>query len=170
MSELEPTGRRRGIPLGELIALAALIVSALGVWIAWESSGKDSEPAQAIPERRPVPLALRGSVDERGETLILTPADSGHAVESISVKIAGASPIEVGGDGKLKASELEVALKDHDNEAKGKPLRIRMQLDTRYVEAGADRSASGNYILRYKWEGGGLFGGRSLRLIGFTRA
>ena len=36
-------------------------------------------------------------------------------------------------------------------------------------EAGKDRRASGNYVLRYRWEGGGLFGGRSLRLTGFSR-
>jgi hypothetical protein len=169
MSESDPPKRRRLIPLGEFIALAALIVSALGVWIAWQSS-KDSGPAQVIEHRTSVPLALRGSIDDRGETLVLTPADPSHALESIVVKIAGASPVEVGSDGRLKASELERALKGRENEAKEKPMRIRMQLDTRYVEAGADRRASGSYLLRYQWEGGGLFGGRSLRLIGFTRA
>ncbi len=169
MSESDPPKRRRLIPLGEAIALAALIVSALGVWIAWQSS-ENSGPAQVIEHRTSVPLALRGSIDERGETLVLTPADPGHAIESIVVKIAGTSPIELGSDGRLRASDVEAALKGHENEPKDKPLRIRMQLDTRYVEAGADRRASGSYVLRYKWEGGGLFGGRSLRLLGFTRA
>lgn len=169
MSQSDPPKRRRLIPLGEFIALAALIVSAIGVWIAWESS-KNGGPAQVIEHRTSVPLALRGNIDERGETLVLTPADPSHALESIVVKIAGASPIELGSDGRLRASDVEAVLKGHENEPKGKPLRIRMQLDTRYVDAGADRRASGSYVLRYKWEGGGLFGGRSLRLISFTRA
>ena len=34
-----------------------------------------------------------------------------------------------------------------------------------YVEAGADKTATGSYVLSYRWEGGGLLGGRSLRLI-----
>ncbi len=46
------------------------------------------------------------------------------------------------------------------------PVRIA----ARYVEAGADRRGGGNYVLRYKWEGGGLFGGRSLRLVGLSKA
>ena len=36
--------RRRWINLGELIAIAALGVSAAGVWIAWKSSSDDSIP------------------------------------------------------------------------------------------------------------------------------
>ena len=33
----------------------------------------------------------------------------------------------------------------------------------------ADNNVGGTYVLRYKWEGGGLFGGRSLHLIGLAR-
>ena len=42
------------------------------------------------------------------------------------------------------------------------PVRIA----ARYVEMGTDRRGGGTYVLRYRWEGGGLFGGRSLRLVG----
>ena len=73
MSKSKPPKQRRLIPLGELIALAALIVSGLGVWIAWESS-KNSGPTQVVQGRSPVPLALRGAIDERGRTLTITPA------------------------------------------------------------------------------------------------
>ena len=73
-------------------------------------------------------------------------------------------------DGKLGASQVQAALKARDNEAKGTILRLPVKLDVRYVEDGADRRGGGNYVLRYKWEGGGLFGGRSLELVGFGRA
>ena len=44
---IEAPQRRRWINLGELIALAALIVSAAGVWISWKSSAdKDDGPTQ----------------------------------------------------------------------------------------------------------------------------
>lgn len=169
MSDADPPKRRRSVPFGELIALAALIVSALGVWIAWESS-KKSGPTQVIEQRSRVPLALRGTVDERGRTLIVTPADTSHALESVVLKIAGAPAIEVGSDGKLDASQIEAAVKTRNSEAKETILRLPMKIEARYVEDGVDRRGSGNYVLRYKWEGGGLFGGRSLHLIGFTRA
>jgi hypothetical protein len=44
-----------------------------------------------------------------------------------------------------------------------------VRIDARYVEMGKDRRASGSYVLRYRWEGGGLLGGRSLRLTGLSR-
>ena len=169
MSEAEPPKKRRLVPLGELIALAALIVSALGVWIAWESN-KKSGPTQIVEQRSRVPLALRGTVDDRGQTLTISPAEPSHALESIILTIAGASPIEIGSDGKLNASQVEAALRNRADEAKGTNLRLPIKLEVRYVEDGVDRRGGGNYVMRYKWEGGGLFSGRSLRIVGFTRA
>jgi hypothetical protein len=46
---------------------------------------------------------------------------------------------------------------------------VPVRIDARYVESGVDRQGGGAYVLRYKWEGGGLFGGRSLRLLGLGR-
>jgi hypothetical protein len=160
--------RRRSIALGEIIAIAALIVSALGVWIAWKSSSKD-EPTRIVEQKSAVPLALRGSVNSNGQTLTIAPADPSHAIESLIVRIKDAPPIEVGSDGRLSARDIEQALKSRDKEAKDTTLTIPVRIEARYVESGADRRGGGNYVLRYKWEGGGLFGGRSLRLIGLRR-
>jgi hypothetical protein len=160
--------RRRWINFGEIIALAALVVSAFGVWIAWKSSGKDG-PTRIVEQKPAVPLALRGAIDSSGTALTITPADSAHALESLTVAIKGASPIEVGGDGRLAASDVEEALKGRDKEAKDLMLSVPIRIDARYVEAGADRRGGGTYRLRYKWEGGGLFGGRSLHLAGLSR-
>jgi hypothetical protein len=160
--------RRRLISLGELIALAALIVSALGVWIAWKSSSKD-EPTRIVEQRSAVPLALRGTADSDGRTLTIVPADPSHALESLKVMIKGASPIEAGSDGRLSASDVETALKGREKEAKDVTHSVPIRIDARYVESGSDRRGGGSYVLRYKWEGGGLFGGRSLRLVGISR-
>ena len=159
--------RRRWINLGELIAIAALIVSAAGVWIAWKSSNND-KPTRVVEQRSSVPLALRGTVDSDGRTLTIVPADSSHALESLKVTIRGAAAIEVGSDGRLSASDVESALKGRE-EAKDVTHSVPLRIDARYVEAGTDRRGGGAYVLRYKWEGGGLFGGRSLRLIGISR-
>jgi hypothetical protein len=161
--------RRWWINLGEIIALAALIVSAAGVWIAWKTSNQD-KPTRVVEQRSSVPLALRGTSDGSGRTLTIMPADPSHGLEGLTVRIKGASPIEVGSDGRLAASDVESALKDREKEAKDVTLSVAARIDARYVEAGADRRGGGNYVLRYRWEGGGLFGGRSLRLVGLTRA
>jgi hypothetical protein len=161
--------RRRWINLGEIIALCALVVSGLGVWIAWKSSNQD-KPARVVEQRSAVPLALRGTVDADGRTLTIIPADPSHALESLTVTIRSASPIQVGSDGKLSASDAEAALKNHEKEAKDVTLSVPIRVDARYVENGADRRGGGSYILRYKWEGGGLFGGRSLHFVGMSKA
>jgi hypothetical protein len=166
MSDSE--SRCRWINLGELIAIAALIVSAVGVWIAWKSSNED-KPTRIVEQRSAVPLALRGSPDGAGETLTITPADAGHALEGLTVTIKGAPPIEVGSDGRLSASDVEAALKDREKEAKDVTRSVPARIAARYVEMGKDRRGGGNYVLRYKWEGGGLFGGRSLRLVGLSK-
>lgn len=160
--------RRRWINLGEIIALAALIVSGLGVWIAWKSSNED-KPTRVVEQRSSVPLALRGSADNGGQTLTIVPADPSHGLESLTVTIKGAQPIDVGSDGKLSASDVEAALKGREKEAKDVTHSVPVRIDARYVEMGKDRRGGGTYVLRYKWEGGGLFGGRSLHLTGFSR-
>ena len=160
--------RRRWITLGEIIAIAALIVSALGVWIAWKSNEQD-KPTRVVEQRSAVPLALRGSADSNGRTLTIVPADPTHALESVTVTIKGSSPIEVGSDGRLSASDVQAALKNREKEAKDVAHSVAVRIDARYVENGADRRGGGNYVLRYKWEGGGLFGGRSLHLVGLSR-
>jgi hypothetical protein len=161
--------RRRWINLGEIIALCALVVSGLGVWIAWKSSNQD-KPARVVEQRSAVPLALRGTVDADGRTLTIIPADPSHALESLTVTIRSASPIQVGSDGKLSASDAEAALKNREKEAKDVTLSVPIRVNARYVENGADRRGGGSYILRYKWEGGGLFGGRSLHFVGMSKA
>jgi hypothetical protein len=160
--------RRRWINLGELIALAALIVSGVGVWIAWKSSNQD-KPTEVIEHRSAVPLALRGNLDADGRTLTVVPADPSHGLESLKVTIKGAAPIDIGSDGRLSASDVEAALQGRDKEAKDVTRSVPVRIDARYVEAGVDRRGGGSYVLRYKWEGGGLFGGRSLRLAGLSR-
>ena len=159
--------KRRLINLGELIALAALVVSAIGVWIAWKSSGNNG-PTKVVEQRQAIPLTLRAKADRDGRELEISPVEAGHALQSLTLRITGAAPIEIGSDGGLSAGDLESALKDRDKDVKGN-RSIPVRIDARYVEMGKDRRASGSYVLRYRWEGGGLLGGRSLRLSGLSR-
>jgi hypothetical protein len=168
MSDSESERRRRWVNLGEVIAIAALIVSALGVWIAWKSSSED-RPTRVVEQRQPIPLTLRAKREDDGRRLQISPVESSHALESLRITVPGAAPIEVGSDGELSASDIEPALKGRDEEPKDRTLSVRVRIDTRYVEMGKDRRQSGTYTLRYMWKGGGLFGGRSLHLAGLSR-
>jgi hypothetical protein len=157
--------RRRWISLGEVIALAALIISGLGLWITWSGSQKD-EPTRIVEQKQSIPLVLRASVERDGRAIAIEPVESSHALQSLALTIPGASPIEIGSDGRLDASAVQAAITDKDREGAKK---VRVKISTRYVEAGTDRSSNGNYSLSYRWEGGGLFGGKSVRLTGLSR-
>jgi len=159
---------RRWISFGELIALAALAVSAVGVWIAWKSNGED-KPTRVVEQRQAIPLTLRARREDDGTRLEISAVESSHALESLTISIAGASPISVGSDGELNASDVEAALKGRENEPKNQTLSVRARVDTHYVEMGKDRKASGTYALRYQWKSGGLFSGRSLHLVSLSR-
>ena len=168
MSETSDTQtRRRWIALGEVIAIAALIVSAIGVWIAWKSSSND-QPTRVVEQRQAIPLTLRGTVGNDGRDLVIVPVEQSHALESLTLTMAGASPIELGSDGTLSAGDVEDALKSKDGDDKG-THKVTVRIAARYVEMGKDRTGGGNYALRYRWEGGGLLGGRSLRFVGLSR-
>jgi len=166
MSDSE--SRRRWVTFGEIIGLAALIISGLGLWITWKNSQQD-KPTKIVEQKQAVPLALRGIADRDGSSLTISPVDPGHALESLRLTIRGASPIEVGSDGKIAASDVEAALKDRAKETKDRAYSVPVRIDAHYVEMGADRRGGGNYVLRYRWEGGGLFGGRSLHILGLGR-
>ncbi|HEX6661340.1 MAG TPA: hypothetical protein VF067_05680 [Sphingomicrobium sp.] len=165
---MNETEKRRWISLGEIIAVAALIVSAVGVWIAWKSSSND-QPTRVVEQRQPIPLTLRAKREDDGERLAISPVESTHALESLTITMPGASPIAVGSDGELGAGDVQSALKGHDNEPKDRTLAVRVRIDARYVESGADRRSAGTYSLRYMWKSGGLFSGRSLHLVALSR-
>lgn len=167
MTDSPEARRRRWINLGELIGLAALIVSAVGVWVAWKSSNQD-KPTEVVEQPRSIPLTLRAKRENDGTRLEISPVESSHGLESLTVKIGSAS-ISVGSDGELDASDVASALSGRENEPKNQTLSVKARIDARYVEAGTDRTSSGNYTLRYQWKGGGLFGGRSLHLVGLAR-
>ncbi len=169
MSETPEQRRRRlrWLTLGELIAVIAVAISALGLWKSWET---EDRPTTVVEQRQPIALTLRARTRDEGRTLEISPLEQGHALQSLAIALPGAkSTIDIASDGQLAAGDFEEALgKDADRGKGSHRQRVRIAAD--YVEAGAAQRSSGNYVLTYRWEGGGLFGGRSLRLVGLARA
>jgi hypothetical protein len=166
-TEAQRRSRLRWITLGEAVAIAALVLSALGLWHEWNK--RDDQPAKVIEERRPVALTLRGKSENDGRGLVIEPVESSHALQSVTIRVPGGTkPIEIGSDGELRASDVEDTLGKSLERGEG-THRIAAHVETRYVEAGADRRARGSYVLTYRWQEGGLFGGGSLRLVGIAR-
>ena len=58
MSESSDTkSRRRWVTFGEIIGVAALIISALGLWISWQSTNTD-KPTRVVEQKQAIPLTL----------------------------------------------------------------------------------------------------------------
>jgi len=157
--------RRRLINLGEIIALAALVISALGLWRSWSEKGEQAPIA--VEKKTSIPLALRGKIEDGGKQLAIAPVEAGHALETLTISVPGKPPLELGSDPNLAASQVESLLPDGASKRGAGTLAI--SIDARYIEAGTDRRGGGRYRLGYSWIDGGLFGGHSLRLTGLTR-
>jgi hypothetical protein len=162
-SETRKKSRLRWVTLGESIAIAALILSGLGLWHEWNKR----EPRMALEKPASIPLALRGEVTNEGRELEISPIEGSHALQSLTITIPqSGSVIEAGSDGEVSARAIESALND-DERGKGKQ-RLRVRVSARYVEAGEDKVATGSYVISYRWKDR-LIGGPSLRLAGFSR-
>lgn len=164
-TESQRRARLRWVTLGEAIAIAALILSGLGLWHEWNR--RDSAPKVVVETPTAIPLVLRGRALDDGRKLEIAPIEDNHALQSATIT-AGESKIELGSDGELSAGAIQGALGKKIEDGKG-THRLRVRIESRYVEAGTDKTAAGTYSISYKWEGGGLFGGRSLRFVGFSK-
>ena len=163
-TEAQRRARLRWVTLGEAIAIAALILSGLGLWHEWNK--RDTGPKVVVEKPTAIPLALRARERNEGRELEISPIEDSHALQSLSMTI-GKSTIELGSDGELDADDVEAALGDAIEEGEG-PHRVRVRITARYVEAGNDKTATGAYLLGYTTKSR-LFAGRSLRLTGLSR-
>ncbi len=87
---------------------------------------------------------------------------------SLRLDIAGGKSVETGADGAVSADDVEDSLPQ--GVKRDEPGQVLATVTARYVEAGQERDAKKRYAIRYRWDGGGLFGGKSLRITGFRRA
>lgn len=162
--------RLRWVTLGEAVAVAALVVSALGLWHSWRSEPDKPVPDRIVAVQQPVPLALRGRAEDDGRVLVIAPVEDGHALDSVTIGgIGSAQPITLGSDGRLQARDFEEALGKTTKRPDG-IQRAPVRIDARYIEAGKDRRGGGRYTLSYRWKDGGLLSGRSVRLVGLARS
>ena len=164
----EKARRRRRIALGEAIGIAALLISALGLYNSWRN-GED-KPAVVIDRApKPIPLVLRGVLADDGKVINLAPLEESHALDQvvITARPPAKGTATFGSDPMLSAAMVETWLPDSGKREGGGTLAV----DTvaRYVETGETRTAKLRYRIGYEWKDGGLLRGKSVRLTGFSR-
>ena len=161
-TESKKRSRLRWVTLGEGIAIAALILSGLGLWHEWN---KNDSRIAAAAQAAPIPLVLRGEEKNEGRKLEISPIEDSHELQSATVSLAG-HKIALESDGDLDADEVKAALGGAIQD--GGPHRVPVRITARYVEAGKEKTATGSYQLTYRTKDK-LIGGRSLRLVGLSR-
>jgi len=157
--------RRRWISFGETIGLAAVAISALGLWNSWSESESEKSPPQ-VESKVAIPIAFRGQVESDGKAMIISPVEPGHSLESLALSVAGKPAIAIGSDGRLAASEVERLVGEAAKDPK--PGSLTARIDVRYIEAGTLKRGGGRYRISYRWDDGGLFGDDRLRLTGLS--
>ena len=165
----EKARRRRRIALGEAIGIAALMLSALGLWNSWRNG--EEKPAAVVIDRanKPIPLVLRGTIADDGKVIRLAPLEDSHALDTLTLTAAapGKGTASFGSEPMLSASMVETWLPERGKREGSGSLTVTAA--TAYVEAGETRTATQRYRIAFQWKDGGLFGGKAIRLTGFSR-
>ena len=81
----EKARRRRRIALGEAIGIAALIISASGCGTAGATARSKPPPSWSTAPHSPIPLVLRGSLDDDGKVIRLAPLEGSHALDTLTL-------------------------------------------------------------------------------------
>ena len=160
--------KRKFINIGEIVAVGGLAISGLALWNSWRAG--DKEIAEIVGEKVPqVPLALRGTVEDKGKSLRLAPVEEDHALEELTLtaQAPASGSASFGSDPMVSASLIESWLPD--DAAKEGAGSLTVSVQARYIEHGETRTAKQRYRLSYGWVDGGLFSGKSLRITGIRR-
>jgi hypothetical protein len=167
--------RRRWITLGELLAIAAVVISALTLWNSYKERANSEAERSAEShkaEARAHVLLLKASVAHGGDSLGLAPLDGDQVIQSQTIAFPaalGLSPVETTGDARIEAGWFADALK----KARGKngrtsgDLRLPIAVTTRYVAGDAPLTDIALYAIGYGLEGRFL-GGDAIRLKGLS--
>jgi len=170
--------RRRWITLGETVAIIAVLISALTLWLNW-SELRGSE-ADRVAERhdeasKAATLTLTAAGAAKGDRLDLRPAASDQNVQGQTIRFPsalGVAPVETTGEPRIEARWFETALK-RAREKAGLPddsrgdERLPVIIETRFLADGKTHSDRALYDIGYTIQGGFL-SGHSLGLRGLS--
>jgi len=153
MKETEQArARRRWITLGEVVGIAALIVSGLSYWDAHQERVVAAKVAPAVV--RAGPLLLTGTLAAGGERVDLKPATAGQVVQTQTVRfptMVRGDAVETTGSPRIEAgwfeSGLRAALKGHKVHT-GRH-RLAVGLETVYVSNGVAATDRALYDVGY---------------------
>lgn len=169
--------RRRWITLGEILAVIAVLISALTLWNSWSERSdsravKEADTRRASVQAATLVLVATGSGER---ALVLKPASAGQSVQSQKILFPtalGAAPAETTGEPRIEAAWFEHALKKA-REAARMPdnsrgdERLPVAITTRFLVDGEAREDVALYDIGYTISGR-LLSGHSVTLRGLS--
>lgn len=171
--------RRRWINLAELVAVAGVIIAALGLYVSWSDrreSAADKAATVAADAREKGRLELTASAD--GDTLRLS--DARHDLTDVTIVFPTALGVPTqrpSGDPVIEASPFaDTLLKLTDGGADDRSGRLPVLVTASYIDGDVTRTARGIYDIVWHTKGRVLRGrgfevtGLRLRQRGGTQA
>lgn len=169
--------RRRWITLGEALAVAAVLISALTLWNSWtersESEATKNAEGQRVSARAGTLLLTAAASGER--ELILKPSSTEQSVQTQTISFPtalGAAPAETTGEPRIEAQWFDRALKKA-RDAAGLPddsrgdERLPVAITTRFLADGKAHEDVAVYDIGYSISGH-LLSGHSVTLRGIS--
>jgi hypothetical protein len=169
--------RRRWISLGEGVAVLAVAISALTLYLNWsdkrdERADRSAEASKA--SARAAKLVLAAS-SVKADRIALTPADPAQIVQSQTIAFPsalGLAPVDTSGAPRIEADWFAAALKKARDAAKLPDEsvgddRLPVAVTTRFTVDGEGHESTALYDIGYGIEGGWI-AGHSLTLRGIA--
>jgi hypothetical protein len=176
--------RRRWITLGEVLAVIAVVISALTLWNSWTERSDSLASKQAEARRsnnRAETLVLIATASGEHE-LVLKPASVAQSVQGQTITFPtalGVEPAETTGEPRIEAAWFESALKKARGHA-GMPddsrgdERLPVVITTRFLVDGDPHEDVALYDIGYtisgRWLGGHSVAMRGLSLVSRVRS
>ena len=170
--------RRRLLNLGEVIAILAVLISALTFWNSYrERTNSEAEHAQesAQSAKKAATLILKATPDKDGRTLSLAPRSDEQAIQSQTISFPaklGLSPAETSGDARIDRGWFADALVSARKEAgvadTPGDARLPVMIETRFLVGGEPHTDRTVYEVGYATSHGFL-SGTDVHLRGLSR-
>lgn len=171
--------RRRWLTLGEVIAVLALIISALTLWNSYrERTNAEAEHAHETAQsaRKAATLVLKATPDKDGRTLALAPRSDEQAIQDQIVYFPskmGVSPAQTSSDARIEKRWFDRALIDARKaagvEAALGDARMPVLIETHYLADGDAHVDRAIYEVGYVTSHS-LIGGTDVHLRGLSRS
>ncbi|UAJ10201.1 hypothetical protein [Polymorphobacter megasporae] len=149
----EARTRRRWITMGEIIGIAALVISGLSYWDAHEERVAPPKPPTAAPAKEK-PLVLTGTLSDAHDRIELHPASADDVIQTQTIRFptsVRADAVDTTGNARIEAAWFESGLRAA---LKGTKLhagrhRLALGIETSYVAGDATRTDRAVYDIGY---------------------